>query len=50
MCSTRRAIYIDDYMYVIGDDEIVVLDENTWEKVNELELSGSSTKPLIEGE
>jgi uncharacterized secreted protein with C-terminal beta-propeller domain len=49
--SARRAIYIDDYMYVIGDDEIVVLDENTWEKVNELELSSTSPsypKPMPE--
>ena len=34
----RRALYIDDYLYIIGDDEIAVLDENNWERVNELEL------------
>ncbi len=33
-----RAIYIDDYLYIIGD-KIVVLDENTWEKVKELKLT-----------
>jgi len=32
-----RAIYIDDYLYIIGD-KIVVFDERTWEKVNELDL------------
>ncbi len=32
-----RAIYIDDYLYIIGD-RIVVFDERTWEKVNELDL------------
>jgi inhibitor of cysteine peptidase len=36
--SARRAVYMDDYMYIIGDDSIVVLDENTWEEANELEL------------
>lgn len=36
--SARRAVYIDDYMYIIGDDKLVVLDENTWERVKELEL------------
>ena len=35
----RRAIYLDDYLYIIGDDKIVVLDETNWERVNELELS-----------
>jgi|Deesub1362B_J571_1020462.scaffolds.fasta_scaffold00053_90 uncharacterized secreted protein with C-terminal beta-propeller domain len=32
-----RAIYIDDYLYIIGD-KIAVFDEKTWEKVNELDL------------
>jgi inhibitor of cysteine peptidase len=27
----RRAIYIEDFMYVIGEDKIVVLDESDWE-------------------
>lgn len=36
--SARRAIYINDYLYVIGDDQITVLNELDWEKVNELEL------------
>lgn len=34
----RRALYIDDYLYILADDEIVVLDENDWERVNELNL------------
>ncbi len=34
-----RAIYIDDYLYVIGPEEIKVYDENSWERVAELELS-----------
>lgn len=36
--SATRAIYLDDYMYIIGSDRIVVLDENTWEEVKELEF------------
>ncbi len=31
-----RAIYIDDYLYVIGPEKISVYDENSWEKVGEL--------------
>ncbi|MFP3908248.1 MAG: beta-propeller domain-containing protein [Archaeoglobaceae archaeon] len=33
-----RAVYMDDYLYIIGA-EIVVFDENTWEKVNELDVN-----------
>ena len=32
-----RAIYIDDYLYIVGD-KIVVFDENSWEKVKEFEI------------
>ncbi|MEM5773192.1 MAG: beta-propeller domain-containing protein [Candidatus Aenigmatarchaeota archaeon] len=34
----RRAVYIGDYLYIIGDDKIVVLDETNWERVNEIEF------------
>ncbi|PIS38749.1 MAG: hypothetical protein COT34_02030 [Candidatus Nealsonbacteria bacterium CG08_land_8_20_14_0_20_43_11] len=36
--SARRAIYINDYLYIVGDDKIVVLNELDWQRVNELEL------------
>lgn len=36
--QATRAIYIDDNLYVIGDDKIVVVDELTWQVVNELEF------------
>jgi len=36
--SARRAIYINDYLYIIGDDKIVVLNENDWEKINEMKF------------
>lgn len=35
--SALRAIYIDDYLYIIGN-KVVVLDENSWEKVSEINL------------
>ncbi len=35
----KRAIYLDDYLYIIGERKIVVVDEINWEKVNELELT-----------
>lgn len=36
--AVKRAIYINDYLYVIGDEQIVVLDEKSWERVKELDL------------
>lgn len=34
----KRAIYINDYLYIIGEDKITVLNELDWEKINEMEL------------
>lgn len=36
--QVQRAVYINDYLYVLGLTKIVVLDENNWQKVGELEL------------
>jgi len=36
--SARRAIYIGDFLYIISDTKITVLDENTWEKIKEFEI------------
>jgi inhibitor of cysteine peptidase len=36
--DVERAIYIDDYMYILSRDEIVVFDENSWEKIDELKM------------
>ena len=36
--SAKRAIYINDYLYIIGDNKIIVLNELNWERVKELEL------------
>jgi uncharacterized secreted protein with C-terminal beta-propeller domain len=36
--DVKRAIYIEDYLYIIASSQIVVLDENSWERVNEIEL------------
>jgi uncharacterized secreted protein with C-terminal beta-propeller domain len=42
--SARRAVYLNDYLYVIADNKITVLNEFDWEKVRELELE---TAPQI---
>jgi len=34
----RRALYMNDYLYIIADEEITVLDENDWEKVSQQEI------------
>ena len=36
--QAKRALFINDYLYIVGDDKIVVLDESNWEKVKELDL------------
>lgn len=36
--QAKRAIYIDNFLYVIGENKLVVLDERNWKKVGELEL------------
>ena len=32
--NARRALFINDYLYVVGNNRLVVLDENTWQEVN----------------
>lgn len=34
--SAKRALFINDYLYIAGDDKITILNETDWEKVNEL--------------
>ncbi len=36
--QVKRALYINDYLYLIGNSKITVWNENDWEKVKELEL------------
>jgi uncharacterized secreted protein with C-terminal beta-propeller domain len=36
--SAKRAIYINDYLCIIGENKIVVLNELNWEKIKELEF------------
>lgn len=35
--SVKRAVYIDDYLYVVGTNKVTVLDETTWKEVKALE-------------
>lgn len=37
--SVKRAIYINDYLYIIGDGKITVVNESDWQNVNELDLN-----------
>lgn len=36
--QARRALYLNDYLYIVSDQKITVLNEKDWEKVNELGL------------
>lgn len=35
----KRALYIGDMLHIVGEDRIVSYDENTWERVGELDVS-----------
>ncbi|PIW36934.1 MAG: hypothetical protein COW24_03175 [Candidatus Kerfeldbacteria bacterium CG15_BIG_FIL_POST_REV_8_21_14_020_45_12] len=37
--KARRAVYINDYLYIIGSNSVVVLDESTWKIVATLNLT-----------
>ena len=34
--QAERAVYINDYLYIVGDNKVVVLDESDWQTVSEL--------------
>ncbi|MFC1653346.1 beta-propeller domain-containing protein [Patescibacteria group bacterium] len=36
--QAKRALFLDDYLYVVGTEKIVVLNESDWERVNSLNL------------
>lgn len=36
--SARRALFLDNYLYIIADQKVVVLNEQNWETVKELSL------------
>lgn len=36
--QVRRALYIDDYLYIISAENIIVLDQNNWETVKEINI------------
>lgn len=40
--SVRRALYINNYFYVVGDDEITVYDQSDWASVNSIKLNKPS--------
>ena len=39
--AALRAMYVDDYMYVFGREELVVIDERTWNRTRTVDLDGS---------
>ena len=36
--QVKRALYIDDYLYIVAQNLITVIDENTWKEVKTLKL------------
>jgi uncharacterized secreted protein with C-terminal beta-propeller domain len=44
MKDVERAVYINDYLYVLGLEEITVLDEETWDRVASISLGELSDR------
>lgn len=36
--EVKRAVYIEDYLYILSEDKLTVFNEINWEKVKEIEL------------
>ena len=36
--AVKRAVYLDDYLYILSANKIVIFNEINWEKVKELDL------------
>jgi len=36
--APRRAVYLNDYLYIVGDNKITILNEADWAEVNQLDL------------
>lgn len=34
----KRALYIDDYLYILSEQKVLVFDESNWQKVKEMEF------------
>jgi inhibitor of cysteine peptidase len=43
----KRALYLDDYLYIIGQEEISVINENDWTEVNKLEFDNVNNDKVI---
>ena len=50
MNDPNRATYINDYMYILSDTEMVMLDENTWNRVSTLEIGQERDYPIYREE
>jgi len=36
--NPRRAVYVNDYLYIVGDSTISVINENNWQKIVEFQM------------
>lgn len=43
--NSKRAAYINDYMYVVSDHEVVALDENGWSRAGRVEIGSRQPTP-----
>ena len=36
--GVKRALYIDNYLYILSDEKVTILDETNWTEINSLSL------------
>lgn len=49
--NAKRAIYINDYLYIIAESGVSILDESNWDKVNEIEFESEyrrHSEPILD--
>ena len=43
--QVKRALYLNNYLYIVSDSNIVAYDETNWKKINQIDFPGSQYLP-----
>ena len=44
--QSKRAVFLDDYLYLIGEQNLIVVNESDWQQVNELEYEDNTVSDI----
>ncbi|NMC35771.1 hypothetical protein GYA49_01885 [Candidatus Beckwithbacteria bacterium] len=48
--QSKRAVFLDDYLYLIGEQNLIVVNESDWQQVNELKYEDNPISDIYEKE